>query len=149
MNHDAGLCGDDVGLNIFKPRYFLITGTPTRPKVSTDAQKIVAGPKDKILVRLLNASYSVLKVTLGVPATIVGTDGNSLNQPWNEPVRVGPNDPIFLTTAQRRSILIDAAEVGSGTFKTNFEFQDWLTRKPHNPGDPVYQGTAFTTINIS
>lgn len=30
-DHDAGLCGDDVGLNIFRPKYFTITGTPTRP----------------------------------------------------------------------------------------------------------------------
>jgi hypothetical protein len=33
LNHDAGLCGEDVKLNIFKPKYFLVTGTPTRPNV--------------------------------------------------------------------------------------------------------------------
>ncbi|WP_165937901.1 multicopper oxidase domain-containing protein [Methylobacterium segetis] len=149
LNHDAGLCGEDVGLNIFKPRYFLITGTPTRPTVPTDAQRIFANPGQKILIRLLNASYSVIKVTIeGLAATIIGVDGNALNEPWNAPLTIPPGQPFFLTTAQRRMLLINTASGPRGTHRVTFEFQDWITRRRHNAGQGLYEGFAFTTISI-
>jgi FtsP/CotA-like multicopper oxidase with cupredoxin domain len=149
LNHDAGLCGEDVGLNIYKPRYFLITGTPTRPKVATDAQKVTARKGEKILIRLLNASYSVLKVTLAVPATIISTDGNPLNDLWNGPVPVGAGEPIYLTSAQRRGLLIDTNLLPPNSYPVSFEYQDWLTRKPHNLGQALYEGTSSTFIQVT
>jgi FtsP/CotA-like multicopper oxidase with cupredoxin domain len=149
LNHDAGLCGEDVGLNIFKPRYFLITGTPTRPKVPALEQKISATRDQKILIRLLNASYSVLKVTLGVPCMIISTDGNPLNDLWNGFIPVDAGVPIYLTTAQRRGLLIDPKLLAPKSYPVYFEFQDWLTRKPHNLGHPLYEGTSTTVIQIT
>jgi hypothetical protein len=30
QDHDVGLCGDDNRLNVFQPKYFLLTGVATR-----------------------------------------------------------------------------------------------------------------------
>jgi hypothetical protein len=153
LDHAAGLCGEDVGLNIFEPKYFLITGTPTRSDVPTDAQKIVAAPGQRILIRLLNAAYSVVKVTIeGLSSNVVIVDGRPLNQPWNEWAPVPRDTSFFIGTAQRRTILIDTtapANAGRrGTFRVSFEFQHWITRQRHNAGDRAHEGFAFTTITI-
>jgi hypothetical protein len=83
---------------------------------------------------------------------IIMTDARALNQPWNEWVSVPAGTPIFLGTAQRRTLLIDtgsAANTGKrGTFRVSFEFQDWITRRVHNAGDTRYEGRAFTTITV-
>jgi hypothetical protein len=153
LNHEAGLCGEDVGLNIFKPRYFLISGTPTQPNAPTLAQSVKASPGQKILIRLINASYSVLQVKIeGLASQIIMTDGRALTEPWNDWIPVAAGSPFFMGTAQRRTLLIDtgaALNAGKrGTFRVGFEFQDWITRKVHNAGDPRYQGRAFTTITV-
>jgi Multicopper oxidase len=154
LNHDAGMCGDDVRLNIFEPKYFLITGTPTRPNVSTDAQKIVAKPEQKILIRLLNASYSLLKVTIeGLEAQVISTDGNALNQDWNAPFTIPANTPFTLATAQRRGLLIDTGSAANRAqagrpHKVTFDFLHWITGKRHNAGDRTYEGYASTTIEF-
>ncbi len=153
QDHDVGLCGDDNDLNIFEPKCFLITGVPTRPSVPAESAKIVASPGNKILIRLLNASYSVLQVLFeGLEVTVISVDGHALNKPWNSWMRIPPGQAFHLPTAQRYDILIDTtspANAGkSGTHKVNFEFQHWVTRQAHNAGDPVYAGRSFTTITI-
>ncbi|GEO17691.1 multicopper oxidase domain-containing protein [Microvirga aerophila] len=153
IDHDVGLCGDDGGLNIFEPKYFLITGTPTRPNVPTEAQKIVAAPGKKILIRLLNASYSVLQVKIhGLEAKVISVDGHSLNKPWNSWMTIAPGTAFHMPSAQRYDLYIDTTSLANrgrtGTFKVEFEFQHWITRKVHNVGNPIYEGRAFTTITI-
>jgi plastocyanin len=152
-DHDVGLCGDDANLHIFEPKYFLITGTPTRPNVATDAQKVVAAPGKKILIRLLNASYSVLQVKIhGLEAKVISVDGHSLNKPWNSWMTIAPGKAFQMPTAQRYDLYIDTtspANIGkTGTFKVEFEFQHWVTRQVHNLGHPLYEGRSFTTITI-
>jgi len=76
LNHSAGLCGDDAGLNIFKPKYFMISGVPS-PKTKTDPRVVInAKVGQRILIRHLNASYSMLCTRImGLDATIYGADG--------------------------------------------------------------------------
>ena len=155
LDENIGLCGEDGGLNIFEPKYFLISGTPTQPKISTAKQKVVAKAGQKILIRLLNASYSVAAVTFPtLQVQIIAADGHPLNRPWNRPVNVAPGTTIHLATAQRYDLLIDTAlpinknNGAKGINRVNFEFQHWITRKRHNAGDPVYEGSAFTTVEF-
>lgn len=155
LDEDVGLCGEDNGLNIFEPKYFLISGTPTRPNVSTTRQKVFAKAGDKILIRLLNASYSVAAITFpSLQVQIIAADGHPLNKPWNRPVTIPPGTPIHMATAQRYDLLIDTAlpinksNGSNGINRVNFEFQHWITRKRHNAGDAVYEGSAFTTIEF-
>jgi hypothetical protein len=162
LNHDAGLCGDDVGLNIFQPKYFFITGTPTRPGVLTEAQKIVAKAGEKILIRMVNASYTVLKTTFpkDLTAQVIAVDGHSLgpsadplqDKPWNAPFTVGGGTPFYMSTGQRHDLLIDTTDKQGRQFNVQFEFQDWITRRVHNSGpkdDPRYLGKSSTYIAIS
>jgi hypothetical protein len=152
-DHDVGLCGDDNDLNIFKPKYFLITGKPTRPGVVADSAKIFASPGQKILIRLLNASYSVLQVLFeGLEVQVISVDGHALDKPWNSWITIPAGKPLHLPTARRFDILIDSASQANsaktGTHKVHFEFQDWITRKVHNDGDRMYAGRSMTTITI-
>jgi FtsP/CotA-like multicopper oxidase with cupredoxin domain len=152
-DEDIGLCGDDSGLNIFRPKYFLISGTPTKPNVETVKQSVKAAPGQKILIRLLNASYSLLAVTFHEwQVEVVSVDGRALNQPWNESVVIPAGETIYLSTAQRYDIIIDTtsrANAGKrGKFPVTFEFQDWISRRRQNEGDATYEGYAFTTITV-
>ncbi|MEX5349660.1 hypothetical protein WCD94_27075, partial [Klebsiella pneumoniae] len=129
------------------------SGTPTRPNVPTEAQKIVASPGKRILIRLLNASYSLLQVKInGLEARVISVDGHALDKPWNRWMNIPAGTSFTMPTAQRYDIVIDTnspANKGlTGTFKVEFEFQHWITRKVHNAGDKVYEGRAFTTITI-
>lgn len=154
-DHNIGLCGTDASLNIFQPKYFLISGTPTRPDAPCVKQKVVAGVGNKILIRLLNASYSVLAVKFeSLRVQIISVDGHALNQPWNKPLDVPPGQVIYLSTAQRYDLLIDTTlpvnnkKKYNGVNPVTFEFQDWITRKRHNHGDSRHQGYAYTTVEF-
>lgn len=154
-DHDVGLCGDDSGLHIFEPKYFLLSGTPSRPGVNVTKQKVVANAGEQILIRLLNASYSLLAVTFeSLRVQIIAVDGHPLNRPWNRPVSVPPGETIYLSSAQRYDIMIDTSLPANnkkkykGVNPVTFEFQHWITRKRHNAGDPLYDGIVRTTIEF-
>ena len=58
LSHNAGMCGDDVGLDKFNPRYFLINGvhngitqTDKRTVTRTTAGKNVSGPSRQCLIQ--------------------------------------------------------------------------------------------------
>lgn len=148
-DHDIGLCGEDANLNIFEPKYFLITGKPTRPNVVAESAKIVASRGQKILIRLLNASYSVLQVRFEkLNVQVISVDGHALGKnPWNAWKTIPANTPLHLPSARRFDLLIDTAANPTGISNVHFEFQHWITRKVHNDGS-AYAGRAMTTISF-
>jgi FtsP/CotA-like multicopper oxidase with cupredoxin domain len=146
LNHDAGLCGEDVGLNDFNPDIFVITGVPT-PLTLTDPRVAVkARLGQKILVRMLNASYSIIRTTIqGLDAQVIAIDGHALgtpDRPWSKPFTIRAGQPFELTTAQRFDLLIDASVAGSHL--VTMQFLDWITREIQDGGN----GVAKTKITV-
>lgn len=159
MQQEAGLCGEDAGLNIFRPQYFFVSGIANTQTMTSTKVAVNARHGDKILVRLLNASYSVLAVTFEkFDVEIISIDGHSLggpDRPWNRPYTIPKGQTIQVATATRYDILIDTAAIGLNPSLTavdnvRFEFQDWVTRKVHNAtSSNLWQrGTAQTKITV-
>jgi FtsP/CotA-like multicopper oxidase with cupredoxin domain len=158
LDKSAGLCGEDAGLNIFKPRYFLLSGQK-KPLdgVFTGAPVAVRATKGKkILVRLLNASYSILGVTInGLDADIISVDGHSLvstssnPKPWSGPKRVAAGTEMRLASAMRHDLLIDTSNYAPGTYEVSFKHYDWVTQNVHNAGQGFYEGSYKSSITVT
>ncbi|PTQ11420.1 copper oxidase [Sphingomonas oleivorans] len=136
--HDAGLCGEDAGLNRFEPKYFLISGVFNNKTMLDSRVAVEAKLGDRILIRLLNASYSILRLTLGVDALLVSVDGRQLGaEPWNSPKLFPAGSRIELTTASRFDLLITPTQ--RGVFGVKFEFLHWITGKVQADGAGIAQ----------
>lgn len=146
IGHDAGMCGEDVGLNIFEPKYFLISGAPA-PTTLTDPRCMVRTTYGKrILIRLLNASYSVLRVTLPLTASCVSWDGRPLGRngsPWSAPYDFQAGTTFELGTAQRCDLIIEPPP--RGTYRAKLEFLHWITGEVQDNG----RGVAETQIIVT
>lgn len=146
MDHDAGMCGEDVGLNRFEPKYFLVSGVPA-PRTLTDPRTVVrARAGQKILLRILNGSYSIVRVTLPTTGTCHAWDGRPLGRqgsPWSAPYEWAAGTSTELTTAQRADIILN--DLPPGTYRVRFEFLHWITRRIQNNG----AGVAETTIIVT
>jgi Multicopper oxidase len=160
LGHDAGMCGEDVGLNVFRPKYFLVNGVEnTKCKVDTGV-RIDAKLREKVLIRMLNASYSVVKVTIeGLRGDIISVDGHALDsneRPWTSWMPVEAGNPMFFSTATRQDLLIDLDPAKNPVvigreYKVVVEFQDWIKRTVHNANAPklVNVGRAETVIKVT
>jgi FtsP/CotA-like multicopper oxidase with cupredoxin domain len=129
LGHNAGLCGEDANLDKFRPQYFMISGVPA-PQTLTDPRVVIrARPGQKILVRLINGSYSVLKASFGLDATIVAADGRGLGRagsPWSKPIPLPKGAQFEMTSAQRYDFIIEAPAT-PGTYPVRLAFHDWAT----------------------
>lgn len=144
VGHDAGLCGEDVGLNRFEPKYFLVTGVFNNRTMADP--RIVANAKlgQTILIRLLNAAYSVLRTTFEVDVTVVACDGHRLGkEAWNDVRFIPKGTPIELTTAGRYDILV--TPTARGTYGVTMEYLHWITRRVQDNG----RGVARTKIVVT
>ncbi len=137
-DHDAGLCGMDVGLNRFEPKYFLLSGVFNN-RTQTDPRTVVnAKLGERILIRLLNASYSILRVTLDCDAEWVSCDGRSTGiDPWCGTFTRPAGQPFDLCTAQRTDLIL--VPPARGTYSARMEFRHWITGEIQNNGAGVVQ----------
>jgi FtsP/CotA-like multicopper oxidase with cupredoxin domain len=134
LDHDAGMCGDDEGLDRFEPKYFMITGV-AMPETKTKSV-INAKVGERILIRHLNASYSVITTRFeGLDATIYGVDGRPLQDadcPWTKPIFIPAGTSFDTVTAQRRDIIIVPTQPGK--YRVVLQFRDWVAHKVQNNG---------------
>ena len=143
-NHNAGMCGEDEGLNRFEPKYFLANGvfnnrTTTDPRVVINAKL-----GQTILIRLLNASYSVLETTIGLPGVCHAMDGCALGlEPWCSPLPLPANRPFIMSTAQRRDIII--RPTARGTFPIRHRFLHWVNGQVQDSGRGIVDTRIIVT----
>ena len=115
----------------YNPDYFVVTGENFPGHVRSSSSSIRSGvtiPRDlnsgvtgmqvsinakvnqTILVRILCAAYSIVKVTFPVDVIIIARDGRALGVPpfgkYNHAYKVVAGTPITLTTAQRVDVLV-------------------------------------------
>jgi Multicopper oxidase len=130
LNHAAGVCGEDVGLNDFRPEYFTIgrfEQDPNGPPIEGDAPDapaiidddrgerhrqpiaVKASVGDSVLIRMVNATYFPVEVDFGQLASqvrIVELDGRA------------PRDGIDFTGRgeSTRPVAIPWSSIGAGRF---------------------------------
>lgn len=144
----------------FVPKYFLINGVPNTEVMNDERVAINAKAGDKVLIRLLNASFSLVRLKIeGLQGQIISVDGNALASaahPWTKWSPVKPTHPVYLATGARNDILIDldpekSGIVAGGDYLVTFEFLDWEKRAIRNAQatSPVHVGRAVTRIRVT
>lgn len=147
IDHQAGLCGEDVGLDRFEPKYFVINGVPNNMTRLSAKTRIQCRVGQRVLIRMLNASYSMVRMRImGFDSTIYGQDGRHLGSPdcpWSHPIFVPTGQNVETITAQRRDYIVIPDKVGA--YRIVFEFRDWVSGQIQNGG----LGIAETIINVT
>lgn len=134
QDHDAGLCGLDVGLNRYEPKYFMLSGVWGH-QASTDSRTLVtAQVGERVLIRLLNASYTILRVTFTCDVEIVAADGHSWGRDeWCPTTRLMKAGTVLeMVTAQRYDVIVEPSKPGE--FPVYMEFRHWITNEIHDNG---------------
>jgi FtsP/CotA-like multicopper oxidase with cupredoxin domain len=137
---------NDGMLNNFRPDIFVITGVPRADDATpiTDARVAVnAQAGQTILIRVLNAGYTVQQYTLGLDATVIAMDGRALGVPpfssFSFPFTVPAGTPFKLTSARRWDLLLKPTS--PGVYPAMVEFLDWVNGTKY--------ATARTTITVA
>ena len=144
--NDPATFTQDGFLNDFRPDVFLISGAPVAvgsTPVPAPSAEINAVRGQTILIRLLNAGYTVQQYTLGLNALVIGMDGRPLGVPpyenYSRPFTVPAGRPFRLSTARRWELIIQPTS--AGRFPVSFEFFDWVSGRKY--------ATAQSAINVS
>lgn len=144
----------------FEPSYFLINGVPNTCSQDSPTCAVSALKGQRVLLRLMNASFSLLRVSLqGLAGEVVVIDGDVLgapDRPWLKSKRLEPNEPLHLATGSRVDLLVDLADQRHnrsllGSYPITFEFLDPRDRKVRNANcaSVANRGTASTLLTVS
>jgi FtsP/CotA-like multicopper oxidase with cupredoxin domain len=121
LNHAAGLNGENVGLNRYRPRYFHINGAFGAKALRSPNSMIRARVGQTILIRALNAGYAPATVSFGgLTGTFVGSDGRRLPTPFQA-------KQWLMGGAERYDVLLTPTT--PGVYRGRYEHQDYLTGK--------------------
>ena len=117
---------ENVGLHDFRPDVFLVSGVASRGEPIADPRVAVqAAWGDTILIRLLNAGYTVQEYLFpDLDAEVIDVDGRPLGHApegtFSRPFTIAAGTPFRLTTARRYSMLVTAADIGRHPFRVRF-----------------------------
>jgi hypothetical protein len=144
---------------VFNPQYFLVNGVANTGTLNHPDVAISAKAGEKILIRMLNASYSLVKISIEhFHGSIVSVDGSAIDtaaSPWTSWIPVQPDRPVFMATGSRHELLIDLdpaknPAVPGTSYKVTFEFLDHSRRSVRNADSAraLHVGRAVTTITV-
>ena len=147
LDHLTGVlaCPFDTSRHLlhFDPKYWLLSGVPHPRSIDDPAVAVRCGLGERVLVRLLNASYGPVVVTLPFDALCVNIDGHTLGGPkdarYSHPYWITAGHPLELSTAQRYDLLLEPDRLG--VFEVPFDFKHWVRNEPY--------GYAATTITVT
>ncbi|MBI4296332.1 MAG: multicopper oxidase domain-containing protein [Chloroflexi bacterium] len=131
-------------LNDFRPDIFLLTGEARRIDDDTPFEKAAINCKvgQTVLVRFIDATYTVNEIRVGLPAKIVAEDGYPFGVPprgqYSHPIDLAPGQPIRLTAAMRGDALI--RPTSPGRFPVTIDYFHWIT------GKKLYTGRTFINV---
>jgi FtsP/CotA-like multicopper oxidase with cupredoxin domain len=174
LNHDAFMQARDRAqpmaantfsqdgiLNDFRPDVFLITGVVSEPTTRIGVQPevgavirkspvaVTANRGQTILIRLLNAGYTIQEYTLGVPAIVIAADGNPWGVPpsqqYSTPQSLRANEPFRLTSARRVDLLVKAPATAQ-EIPFTVRWYDWI-RGPDSQSPKLFH-VAKTVIKV-
>ena len=136
LSWDAGTCGQDVGLNVLKPDYFIITGVDASGTSAMNTPPISGAIKvgQKLLARYVCAGYHPQQVHIpaGLKATIYLSDGRPLPRP------VGTTG-FRAISGERYDMILEPTQPGN--YVVSIDIKDWITGK--------VWGTAKTNVVVS
>jgi plastocyanin len=151
FNHNAGLCGEDAGLNNFNPEHFLISGVPYHQQGVDKGKPFAPNAKNlelvdvtatvgqTVLVRAVHAGYTVLAVDIppSLEVVVIEDTGRQLGgqrSPYSAPFRLPLNPaisvPVPVTSARRSTFLIRQKLPLPERYEFKFTFLHWITGKP-------------------
>jgi len=132
----AGTCGEDVGLHLLEPDYFIITGVDGSGTSAMNLPPISGEMKvgEKLLARYICAGYhpQEIRIPAGLNAKIYISDGRALPKPQN-------TTKFRAISGERYDMIIEPSEAGN--YIVEFDIKDWIT------GD--VWGTAKTNVVVT
>jgi FtsP/CotA-like multicopper oxidase with cupredoxin domain len=133
---DAGTCGQDVGLNLLRPDYFVITGVDGSGTSAKNLPPISGSIKagQKLLARYVCAGYHPQQVYIPpeLNAKIYLSDARELPNPVS-------TTGFRAISGERYDIIL--APTQPGDYEIRFDIKDWITGK--------VWGTAKTNVVVS
>lgn len=118
------------GLGDWKPSVFTITGAVARngSTIITDPRAMGTTQVGKtVLVRLLNASYSVQEYRIGADVLVIAQDGRAYGVPpygiYSQPFWNPAGRPFRLTSAMRHDMII--RPTSTGVIPMQVDYWDW------------------------
>lgn len=132
----AGTCGDDAGLNILQPDYFVITGVDASGTSAKNNPPISGSIKagQTLLARYISAGHQpqFIHIPAALNATIVMSDGRPLPNP------VGTTG-FRAIAGERYDIIMKPTRTGD--YEIRVDIKDWITGN--------VWGTAKTNVVVS
>ena len=133
---DAGTCGEDVGLNILEPDYFIITGVDASGTSAMNLPPISGQMRvgEKLLGRYVCAGYHPqhVRIPAELNAKIYISDGRPLPTPQS-------TTGFRAISGERYDIIIEPTQPGD--YVVEFDIVDWITGK--------VWGTAKTNVVVT
>lgn len=134
-------------LNDFRPDVFVVSGAVSAPEtppgifpeigavIRDPSVAIIARKGETILIRLVNAGYTIQEYSLGLDAIVIATDGHSFGVPPTDQYSFSfalPAGQLFrLTSGRRIDLLVRASGVGEFPFEVRY--YDWV----HGPDSQI------------
>lgn len=134
----------DGFLNEFRPDVFVLSGEARQVDDDTPFEKAAIRCKvgQTVLLRFIDATYTINEVRLGLPARIIAEDGYPYGVPprgqYSHPVDLAAGEPIRITAAMRGDALI--RPTSAGRFPCTIDYFHWIT------GKKLYTARTFIEV---